>query len=140
MAGSIVEPNHGKRGAYAPSELNVIFMEGLTLDARIGIYPHERLASQLLEIDLAFGMPDAASARDNIADTIDYETVASRIAEFAMQRQINLLETLCEQIVALLFDEFHASWVRVSIVKAGVIQNVRRVGVCIEKRKDCGPR
>lgn len=116
--------------------MDFIFVEGLQVEARIGIYPRERSATQMLEINLTFGVPDAAALRDDIADTIDYETVVNRIGAVLLQRQFNLLETLGEYIVALLFEEFGAPWVRVSIAKPGVIRNVRRVGVYIERGRD----
>ncbi|MBK9393019.1 MAG: dihydroneopterin aldolase [Uliginosibacterium sp.] len=120
--------------------MDFIFVEGLQVEARIGIYPRERSAAQMLEINLTFGVPDAAAERDDIADTIDYDKVVSRSAEVLHQRQFNLLETLGEYLVALLFEEFGAPWVRVSIAKPGVIRTVRRVGVYIERGRDgCVP-
>jgi len=116
--------------------MDFIFVEGLQVEARIGIYPRERSAPQLLEINMTFGVPDAAALHDDIADTIDYDTVVKRIGEVLLQRQFNLLETLGEYIVALLFEEFSAPWVRVSIAKPGVIKNVRRVGVYIERGRE----
>lgn len=113
--------------------MDFIFVEGLQVDALIGIYPRERSATQLLEINMTFGVPDAAAQRDDIADTIDYDKVVTRITEVLRQRQFNLLETLGEYLVSLLFEEFGAPWVRVSIAKPGVIRNVRRVGVYIER-------
>ncbi|WP_026259103.1 dihydroneopterin aldolase [Uliginosibacterium gangwonense] len=116
--------------------MDFIFVEGLQVEARIGIYPRERSAAQMLELNLTFGVPDAAALRDDIADTIDYETVVNRIGEVLQQHQFNLLETLGEYIVSLLFEEFNAPWVRVSIAKPGVIRNVRRVGVYIERGRN----
>lgn len=113
--------------------MDFIFVEGLQVEARVGIYPHERLAPQLVEIDLSFGVPNAAAARDDIADTVCYETVSKRIGSALLQQHFNLLETLGEHIVTLLFEEFGVPWVRLSIAKPGVIPNVRRVGVHIER-------
>lgn len=116
--------------------MDFIFIEGLQAEAVVGVYPRERSAPQMLEIDLTFGVPDAAAEHDDIADTIDYDRVVTRIREVLKTRQFNLLETLGEFIVKLLFDEFGAPWVRVSIAKPGVLKHVRRVGVFIERGKD----
>lgn len=116
--------------------MDFIFIEGLRTEALIGIYPRERLALQMVEIDLTFGVPDTAAERDDIADTIDYDCVVTRICEVLAEQQFNLLETLGEFIVSLLFSEFGAPWVRVSIAKPGVLRNVRRVGVYIERSRD----
>ena len=116
--------------------MEFIFVEGLQVQAWVGIYPREQAAPQSVEINLTFGAPEAAAARDDIADTIDYDKVVSRIREVLAERHFNLLETLGEYLVALLFDEFNAPWVRLSIVKQGVMRGVRRVGVYIERGRD----
>lgn len=111
-------------------------MEGLQAQVLVGIYPRERAERQVVEIDLTFGVPDAAAQNDDIADTIDYDQVVTRIREVLLTQQFNLLETLGEFIVNLLFDEFGAPWVRVSVAKPGVLEHVRRVGVFIERGTD----
>ncbi|MFT4173410.1 MAG: dihydroneopterin aldolase [Rhodocyclaceae bacterium] len=116
--------------------MDFIFVEGLQVDAWVGIYSREQLAPQAVEINLTFGVPDAAAAHDDIADTIDYDKVVARIRQVLGERHFNLLETLGEFIVTLMFEEFGAPWVRTSIVKLGVVRGVRRVGVYIERAKD----
>ena len=53
-------------------------------------------------------------------------------AELAAQH-FNLLETLAEYVARRLIDDFGARWVRVSVAKIGVMRNVRRAGVLIER-------
>lgn len=116
--------------------MDFIFVEGLQVEASVGIYEREKRATQPLEINLTFGVPDAAAARDDIADTIDYDVVVDRIRAVLADCHFNLLETLGEFIVDLLFSEFGVPWVRVSIAKMGVMRGVRRVGVFIERGRD----
>lgn len=116
--------------------MDFIFIEGMRTDARVGIYPHERLAAQTVEINMSFGIPANAAQRDDIADTISYDLVVDRIRAQLAERHFNLLEALGEFIVRILFDEFKAPWVRVSIVKPGVLHDVRRVGVYLERGRD----
>ncbi len=116
--------------------MDFIFIEGLQIEASVGIYEREKRATQPIEINLTFGVPDAAAQQDDIADTIDYDRVVERIRSVLSDRHFNLLETLGEFIVELLFSEFGAPWVRVSITKIGVLRGVRRVGVFIERGRD----
>ncbi|MCZ4304255.1 dihydroneopterin aldolase [Zoogloeaceae bacterium G21618-S1] len=116
--------------------MDFIFIEELRVEARVGIYPRERVASQTVELNLTFGVPDAAAERDDIADTIDYAQVIDRIREELAARHFNLIETLGEFVVALLFNEFNAPWVKLRIAKIGVMKGVRRVGVFIQRGKD----
>lgn len=116
--------------------MDFIFIEGLQLEAWVGIYPREKAAAQAVEINLTFGVPDAAAEHDDIADTIDYDRVVSRIRELLAEQHFNLLETLGEFLVGVLFEEFGAPWVRLSIAKLGVLRGVRRVGVYIERGRE----
>lgn len=113
--------------------MDFIFIDQLRVDANVGIYPREQAARQTLEIDLSFGVPDAAAQNDAIGDTIDYAEVIERIRAELARRRFNLLETLGEYIVALMLDEFGAPWVKISIAKVGVVKGVKRVGVAIER-------
>lgn len=116
--------------------MDFIFIEELRVAARVGIYPREKAAPQNLELNMTFGVPDAAAERDDIADTIDYAEVISRIRAELDQRHFNLIETLGEFVVNLLFDEFRAPWVRLRIAKMGVMKDVKRVGVFIQRGRD----
>ncbi len=116
--------------------MDFIFVEGLQLEARVGIYAREKAAPQIVEINLTFGMPAAAAERDHIADTIDYAKVVARIRELLLAQHFNLLETLGEFLVKMMLEEFGALWARISIAKPGVLDGVRRVGVCIERGRD----
>lgn len=115
--------------------MDFIFIEGLQADARVGVYPREQLTKQAIEINLTFGLPDAAGARDNIDDTISYDQVVKRVREVLDEQHFNLLETLGEFLAKLMFDEFKAPWVELSLVKLGVMQGVRRVGIRIRRER-----
>jgi dihydroneopterin aldolase len=116
--------------------MDFIFIAELRVEASVGIYPREKAAPQMVELNLTFGVPDAAAERDDIADTIDYAVVIERIRTELAARHFNLIETLGEFVVNLLFDEFGAPWVKIRIAKIGVAKGVRRVGVFIQRGRD----
>jgi len=116
--------------------MDFIFIEDLRVEARVGIYPREKAAPQVLELNMTFGVPDTAAERDDIADTIDYAQVIERIREQLSRHHFNLIETLGEFVVNLLFEEFRAPWVRIRIAKTGVMKGVRRVGVFIQRGRE----
>lgn len=113
--------------------MDFIFIEELRLQAWVGIYEREKAAPQTVELNLTFGVPDAAAEHDDIADTIDYAAVTERIRAELAHRRFNLIESLGEFVVNLLFDEFGAPWVKIRIAKIGVMKGVRRVGVFIQR-------
>ncbi len=121
-----------------PCRMDIIFIDDLRLSTLIGIYPRERSVPQTVEISLQIGTSTVgAGASDHIGDTIDYAVVVERLRSELASRHFNLLEKLAEYIAALLLDDFGAPWVRVSIAKIGVMRDVRRVGVIIERGEAC---
>ncbi len=116
--------------------MDFIFIEELRVQAWVGVYSREKVAPQTVELNLTFGVPDSAAEHDDLADTIDYAVVIERIRKELSERHFNLIETLGEFVVNLLFEEFGAPWVKIRIAKIGVMQGVRRVGVFIQRGRD----
>lgn len=116
--------------------MDFIFIEELRVKAWVGIYAREKSGPQTVELNLTFlGVPDSAAEHDDIADTIDYAVVTARIRHELSERHFNLIESLGEFVVNMLFEEFGAPWVKLKVAKIGVMKNVRRVGVHIQRSR-----
>lgn len=78
-------------------------VQGLRVDCIVGIYEHERHATQavVMDIDLDYDFA-AAAASDAIADAVDYDGVVRRVTELATRRAFQLIETMAEETAALL--------------------------------------
>jgi dihydroneopterin aldolase len=114
--------------------MDKIFLTGLRIDAMIGIYPHERTSTRPVEIDLEFGVPgDRVFKTGDVADTIDYKAVPERIRVELSRVRYGLLEEMSQAIAGIVLDEFGSPWVRVTIVKPGVLGDGIKVGVSIER-------
>lgn len=113
-----------------------IFLRGLSVDCIIGFVDWERRTPQTLLIDLE--MPcdcERAARHDEVADTLDYKSVAKRILAWVPTTQFHLVETLAHRLALLLMEEFSLEWVRISVNKPGAIRHSRDVGVQIERRR-----
>jgi dihydroneopterin aldolase len=116
--------------------MDTIFIRELRLEAWIGLYRHEKIAPQTLELDLEIGVPgDAVFRSGKVQDTIDYGVVVERIRALLANERFGLVENLAERIARLILDEFHSPRVRVSIAKLGILRDARRVGVTIERTR-----
>jgi dihydroneopterin aldolase len=115
--------------------MDIIFIEDLRLEARIGIHPREKAVPQMLMLDIRMGVASTApaGASDDIRDTVDYAAVCARLRAELPARHFNLLETLAEFAAALILESFPVQWVRLSIAKPGALPEARRVGVLIER-------
>jgi dihydroneopterin aldolase len=115
--------------------MDKIFLSGLRVEAMIGIYPDERTSSRPVEIDLEIGVPgQRVFESGDVADTIDYAAVSERIRAELARVRFGLLEEMSQAIAAILVEEFGSPWVRVTIVKSGVLGDGIKVGVSIERR------
>jgi dihydroneopterin aldolase len=116
--------------------MDTIFIRELRLPAWIGVYRHEKLAQQTVELDLEIAIPGPAvfsSAR--IQDTIDYAAVVRRLKALLAEEHFGLIEKLAERVAGVLLDEFNAPQVRVGVTKCGVLREAKRVGVQLERRR-----
>jgi len=118
------------------TDMDIIFLREIRLDARIGIYKREKTITQTVELDLEIALPDdRVFTSGKVADTIDYAVVIESIRAALVEQHYGLVENLAEHVAQIILGEFHAPWVRVSIAKIGAQRNARRVGVVIERNR-----
>jgi len=114
--------------------MDIIFLDELKVDTVIGIWEWERRIRQTVVIDLEMSADIArAAATDEVADTLNYKSVAKRIKGFVADSSFQLVETLAEKIAAIVRDEFDVAWVKVRVNKPGAIRGSKAVGVLIER-------
>ncbi len=116
------------------SVMDIIFLNGLSIETVIGIYDWERNIRQTVLIDLEMGTDiRKAAATDDIVYTLDYKAVSKRIITFVEDSNFFLVETLAERITGILIDEFNVPWVRLTLNKKGAISGASDVGIQIER-------
>ncbi|WP_369936035.1 dihydroneopterin aldolase [Xanthomonas tesorieronis] len=119
--------------------MDKVFIEGLEIDALIGIYDWERRIRQTLRFDLEMGFDNRVpAASDDIADTLNYKAVSKRLVELVEQSEDGLVETLAERCAAAVLDEFQVRWLRLKLSKPGAVRGAQAVGVIIERSRDAG--
>ncbi len=116
--------------------MDTIFIHQLRLQAWIGLYRHEKIAPQTIEIDLEIALPgDTVFKTQKVADTIDYGVVVEHVRALLAKERFGLVETLAERIAGLLLQDLKSPRVKVSIAKLGVLREAQRVGVTIERSR-----
>ena len=117
--------------------MDKVFIEGLTIDALIGIYDWERRIRQDLVFDLEMGFDNRRpAATDDIAHTLNYKAVSKRLEQFVRESEFGLVETLAERCAQIVLDEFEVKWLRLKLSKPGAVRGARAVGVIIERTRD----
>jgi len=111
-----------------------IFLHELKVDTIIGIWEWERRIRQTVVIDLEMSADIAkAAATDDVADTLNYKSVAKRVQSFVADSSFQLVETLAERIAGIIREEHGVAWVSVRVNKPGAIRGSKAVGVLIER-------
>ncbi|UZW60331.1 dihydroneopterin aldolase [Lysobacter enzymogenes] len=117
-----------------------VFIEGLEIEAVIGIYDWEREIRQPLVFDLEMAFDNAVpAASDAIEHTLDYAAVCARITAFVADSRFGLVETLAERVAAIAIEEFGVRRVALKLTKPGAIRNARGVGVRIVREAAARP-
>lgn len=120
-----------------PADMDTIFLHDLKVETVVGIWDWERRIRQTVGIDLEMGADiRRAAATDNIEDTLNYKAVAKRVQQFVGDSSYQLVETLAENIAAIVLDEFDVPWVQVRVNKPGAIRGSRDVGILIRRSKE----
>ncbi len=112
-------------------------LRNLRVDCIVGIYAHERQATQPVFIDVELDYDFAApAASDAIADAVDYDGVASGLSELLQRRQYQLIETMAEEAAALLLARAAAvTAVRLEIRKPEAVPAAACSFVRLERRR-----
>jgi len=116
--------------------MDKVFIEGLEIDALIGIYDWERRIRQTLRLDIEMAFDNTIPAStDDIADTLDYKSISKRLISYVHASSFGLVETLAERCAHLILDEFGVTWLRLKLSKPGAVRGAQAVGVIIERTR-----
>ena len=113
-----------------------IELEGLAVDAPIGVYAHEHGVLQRLVIDVVVETDvRAAAASDRIDAAIDYDGIAKICRETATERHHQLIETVAEQIAerVLKAEAAKVTAVEVRVAKPGAVPDARTVACRVRR-------
>jgi 7,8-dihydroneopterin aldolase/epimerase/oxygenase len=114
--------------------MDLIVIRGLRIDTIVGHYPYEREAPQPLEFDLQLAIPrQEAFQSDRLHDTINYAAVADFIRRECDAHHFRLLERMADHLARAIITEFKTPYVKLEVVKLGILKGVKHVGVVVER-------
>jgi len=118
-----------------------LMIERLEFQGHCGVSAAERQAPQPIAVDLELEYAPGAFARaastSDIADAVDYASVAARVLEIGRKEPYVLLETLGEAVITTLFREFPVTrvklWIRKVVPPVDDVQG--SVGVRLDRAR-----
>ncbi|CAA9245424.1 MAG: Dihydroneopterin aldolase [uncultured Craurococcus sp.] len=123
-------PDAGRR-------LRLVFVRGLALQARLGIYPHEKAQPQRVIIGVELAVEDEAAPAgvgpDELRRVVNYESVVRAARTAAEDGHTLLVETLAERIAVAALADRRVVSVRVTVEKPDAFTDAATVGVTIER-------
>jgi FolB domain-containing protein len=113
-----------------------VFINDLVVRGIIGVNDSERESPQEIVINLGlFTDLRRAGATDDIADCIDYQSVAEKIMAYAESARRFTVEALAADIARIGLGEPGVERVLVRVEKPGAVRSCRSVGVEIERTR-----
>ena len=121
----------------AERRLRLVFVRGLTLQARLGVHPHEKAAPQRVVIGIELSVEDDAApdsvGADDFRRVVDYERLVKAARATAASGHTLLVETLAERIAETALADPRVLRARVSVEKPDAFPDAASVGVVIER-------
>lgn len=115
-----------------------IIIEQLEFRGRCGVTSEERSCPQPLAVDLELDCGlERAGHSDDLRHTVDYATVAARIAELGTSQESRLLEAMAERFMTALFDEFQVDRIKLRLRKLHppITQITKSMGITVERTR-----
>lgn len=109
------------RGAILRTAMDRIEISGLQVFGHHGVFPEERQRGQMFAIDLVLECDlTAAASSDALADTVDYDALARRVAAEVAGTRFTLIEGLASHLADLALGDTRVTAVEVRVAKPEV--------------------
>jgi dihydroneopterin aldolase len=117
--------------------MDKVLIEGLRVNAVIGVFEWERQIEQPVLIDLVMTVDTrAAAASDDIQDAVNYALVADKVADLTKSLKPKLLETLADQLATMILNHFTTvQAVQVKVKKPLAVKGAQAVGIEIKRER-----
>jgi 7,8-dihydroneopterin aldolase/epimerase/oxygenase len=112
---------------------DAILLEGMQVEALVGVPDAERSKPQRLEISIRMHLSLAvASSSDDLNHTIDYAAIQQRVIQIVSAEPYRLIETVAGRIASELLKEYPLVQIDVEVRKF-ILPSTRHVAVRISR-------
>ena len=101
-----------------PDMTDELAITGLECFAHHGVFDFERREGQIFVVDLVLGIDtSAAAASDDLAQTVNYGTLALEVKAAVERDPVDLIETVVQRIADVCLMDSRVEWTRVTLHK-----------------------
>ncbi len=117
--------------------MDKVLIEGLRVNAVIGVFDWERQIEQPILIDIIMLVDTrAAAASDDLNDAVNYALASEQVTELTRSLQPQLLETLASKVAEMLLNNFPTvERVQVRVKKPLAVKSAQAVGIEITRER-----
>ncbi len=127
------------RIADAVRAIRHVFVRNLEIDALLGVYEHEKQATQKILVNIDLTVSEAGPEHeDRITGVVCYEQIVNKAKDIVANGHVNLVETMAEQMAAACLDDPRVLAARIRVEKPEAFSDVGSVGVEIERTRPAG--
>lgn len=117
--------------------MDKIFIKNLRANGIIGIYPHEREAPQVMLINVTvYTDVSRAAQTDDIADCVDYDTLAKKLKAHAESAARLTVEALANDLAVICLREPGVEKAIVRVEKPDAVPSAQSVGIEVERVRE----
>ncbi len=116
--------------------MDTVFIEGLRVDAKIGVYGWERNIRQPLIFDLQMSFDlKQAGLSDDVADALDYGAVSELVVVLVEASDFQLIEAVAEKVMEQLFQSFAMTEIDLTLRKPTAVRKAQAVGIRLKRSR-----
>ena len=116
-----------------------LFVRGLTVEAEIGVWSHEKGRRQIIRLDMDLAVDDPRSAGDDHGKVVCYGWASNEARAVIATGHFNLVERLAEEIADRILCDQRVHAVRIRIEKPGAIRGAEAAGIEIVRLSAAAP-
>jgi len=115
-----------------------IFIEGLKVNAYIGVHAWEKVQPQPLVFDIElFTQTLTAANSDQLIDTVDYAQISAEVIRLTTDSRLDLIETLAEQVCQHILQQHPAvDAVHLVLRKPHAVREANNVGIKLQRQRN----
>lgn len=115
-----------------------VFLKDYAIPVHIGVHDFEKQGAQrvLINVDLYVPLAETTPQADALDEVVDYDFIRRTVGERVARGHIQLQETLCDDITALMLAHPKVRAARVSTAKPDVYPDCEAVGVEVFRIKE----
>jgi dihydroneopterin aldolase len=114
----------------------LIRIKNLKIKTILGIHDWEKTIDRQIIINAEIETDFEESLKsDNIADTIDYDNLTTKIKKLIAEKKFKLVEKMAAEVINIIMEDKRIKKCKLEIDKVGAVDGVESFSIAIEQKR-----